>query len=242
MTQAIADQHASINVYDVDPIMLDLVTLQLSPVVFRPFVTLQLSVTGMSAHPTGATAAAEKVLTVNLVVEHGTVGYARQKVESVLLGANSGDGSSTGGGDGDGDISAMYKGRLYMIVVANATDHGRAADDVVETVKLRKRDDGRLLSSYGSWTAGGTARTVKLRYERRRTAKGVVSCAPRVDDVVIKDFESGGGGGGGGSGGGGSFPLAVAYASNGQYANTLKSGWGRWRDAAAKTVVGQSVV
>ena len=239
MTQAIADQHASINVYDVDPIMLDLVTLQLSPVVFRPFVTIQLSVTGMSAHST----AAEKVLTVNLVVEHGTVGYARQKVESVLLGANnSGDGSSTGGGDGDGDISAMYKGRLYMIVVANATDHGRAADDVVETVKLRKRDDGRLLSSYGSWTAGGTARTVKLRYERRRTAKGVVSCAPRVDDVVIKDFESGGGGGGGGSGGGGSFPLAVAYASNGQYAKTLKSGWGRWRDAAAKTVVGQSVV
>ena len=82
--------------------------------------------------------------------------------------------------------SSMYKGKLSR------------TGGTSKVVKLKHRDDGKMLSSLGLMAPG-----VGLVYTRCRTVTGVLACAPKQDSTCrhgVALTGSGGGGGGGGSG------------------------------------------
>jgi len=140
---------------ELDPVTLNLATMELSSVLFRPLTAVNADV--LSKRGCGG-AAPTTTLSVRLALEAGTVGYARHKL-GVLVGV-----VGKGGG--------THAGRLW-VVEADGTKR-----------KLRHSEDGELLQAVGVTAAAAAANgcgTVPLLYERHRTWKGLFMCAPKYE-------------------------------------------------------------
>jgi uncharacterized protein YaaQ len=142
---------------ELEPVLLNPTTMELSPVLFRPLVAVEVKVVGVGSGGPTAT------LSVRLALEGGTVGYVRHKIGGLVGGVRKEEG---GGGGGRG----MHAGRV-----------GEVRTDGTKR-KLRRSDDGALLQAAGvAPTATDGSRRASLLYERHRTWKGAFRFAPKYE-------------------------------------------------------------
>jgi hypothetical protein len=182
---------------EMEPVRLNPTTMELSPVLFRPLVAVEVEVVGVETPTT---------LCVRLALEGGTVGYARRKI-GVLVGM--------------GDGGDMHAGRLWLVGGASGGTGKRTRrqpedGELLQTV---------CVTGGGGGGGGGSGGRASLLYERHRTWKGAFTFAPKYEPVPVPDLscgwvqvEEGVGGGAGGAaaaamGAGGRDTVAAGYSA-----------------------------
>lgn len=185
LTRSLAEQNALYSA-EIEAVTLDVVKLQLPrAVLFKSTISVPLKIVGMSAYCGSSTDGAgshagvtggsrdggsshrANQVTVDLVREGGTVGYARQKIED-LLGVEQSEGN--------------YKGKLSRVLFRATSEDGGTLVELKRGI-----DDSKMLSSFGTswpWVAvvdGDTEGDAGFIYEHYRTTKGLLSRKPKLD-------------------------------------------------------------